>query len=323
MKRLIGKTILVTGAAGFIGFHTSRRLLDLGLKIVGIDSVNDYYDVNLKNARLKILQDQENFSFYRHDLCDFENLQKVFVTESPNMVLNLAAQAGVRYSIENPFVYQRSNLEGFLNVLECCRNNAVENLVYASSSSVYGNNDQFPFCESQNVDHPISLYAATKKANELMAHTYSHLYDLPTSGLRFFTVYGPYGRPDMALFIFTKAILEGKEIQIYNNGQMFRDFTYIDDIVDGVIAALNQPRKYEIFNLGNNKSEKLSYFIECIEEALGICANKRFMPIQPGDVPKTAADIEKARQLLNYRPKTCIKEGIGHFVNWYRDFYEK
>ena len=323
MQSLSGKTILVTGAAGFIGFHTSRRLLELGVKVIGIDSVNDYYDVNLKNARLKILQDQEDFLFYKHDLCDFENLQKVFSAEAPNLVLNLAAQAGVRYSIENPFVYQKSNLEGFLNILECCRYSAVENLVYASSSSVYGSNDQFPFCEDHNVDHPISLYAATKKANELMAHTYSHLYGLPTSGLRFFTVYGPYGRPDMALFIFTKAILEGKEIQVYNDGEMFRDFTYIDDIVEGIIAALSQPRKYEIFNLGNNKTEKLSYFIECIENSLGICAMKKFMPIQPGDVPKTAAGIDKAQELLNYSPKTCIEEGIEQFVNLYRDFYKK
>ena len=254
-------------------------------------------------------------------MCDLESLELLFKTESPNKVLNLAAQAGVRYSLENPFAYQKANLEGFLNILECCRHFKVENLVYASSSSVYGKNEDYPFSEVQNVDHPISLYAATKKANELMAHTYSHLYGLPTTGLRFFTVYGPLGRPDMALFLFTKAVLEGSEIEVFNHGEMHRDFTYIDDIVDGVISSLKIKHQYEIFNLGNNQTEKLSYFIECIEKELGIKAKKKFMPIQPGDVPKTSANIEKAKRKLGFTPKVRIEEGIGNFVRWYRGYY--
>ena len=316
-----GKVYLVTGAAGFIGYHCSQRLLSLGASVVGLDSLNEYYDVTLKHARLNQLKSQSNFKFYQQDLCDLESLELLFKTESPNKVLNLAAQAGVRYSLENPFAYQKANLEGFLNILECCRHFKVENLVYASSSSVYGKNEDYPFSEVQNVDHPISLYAATKKANELMAHTYSHLYGLPTTGLRFFTVYGPLGRPDMALFLFTKAILEGSEIEVFNHGEMHRDFTYIDDIVDGVIASLKIEHQYEIFNLGNNQTEKLSYFIECIEKELGIKAKKKFMPIQPGDVPKTSANIEKAKRKLGFMPKIRIEEGIGNFVRWYRGYY--
>ena len=298
-----------------------KDFLSLGARVVGLDSLNDYYDVTLKHARLNQLKSQSNFKFYQQDLCDLESLELLFKTESPNKVLNLAAQAGVRYSLENPFAYQKANLEGFLNILECCRHFKVENLVYASSSSVYGKNEDYPFSEVQNVDHPISLYAATKKANELMAHTYSHLYGLPTTGLRFFTVYGPLGRPDMALFLFTKAILEGSEIEVFNHGEMHRDFTYIDDIVDGVIASLKIEHQYEIFNLGNNQTEKLSYFIECIEKELGIKAKKKFMPIQPGDVPKTSANIEKAKRKLGFMPKVRIEEGIGNFVRWYRGYY--
>lgn len=319
---LEGTTILVTGAAGFIGFHCSQQLLQLGARVIGLDVLNDYYDVSLKNSRLQILEEHQDFKFYRDDLCDLHALQMIFEKESPDKVLNLAAQAGVRYSLENPFAYQKSNLEGFLNILECCRHIKVTNLVYASSSSVYGKNDQYPFSEDQNVDHPISLYAATKKANELMAHTYSHLYGLPTTGLRFFTVYGPYGRPDMALFLFTRAILAGEEIEVYNHGDMFRDFTYVSDIVDGVVESLRRPHAYEIFNLGNNKTERLSDFIDCIERELGISARKRLVPIQPGDVPKTAANIDRAQRLLGYNPKTCIEEGIPNFVRWYRSYYQ-
>ncbi|MEE2924150.1 MAG: GDP-mannose 4,6-dehydratase [bacterium] len=321
MNSVEGKVFLVTGAAGFIGFHCASKLLALGARVIGLDSLNAYYDVNLKLTRLNLLKAHSNFKFYQQDLCDLEALVSLFENDSPNKVLNLAAQAGVRYSLENPFAYQKSNLEGFLNILECCRKFEIENLVYASSSSVYGKNEEYPFSETQNVDHPISLYAATKKANELMAHTYSHLYGLPTTGLRFFTVYGPYGRPDMALFLFTKAILEGTEIQVFNHGEMHRDFTYIDDIVDGVIASLQIEHQYEVFNLGNNQTEKLSYFIECIEKELGCKAKKKLMPIQPGDVPKTSADIEKATNKLGFMPKVRIEEGIHNFVTWYRQYY--
>ena len=321
MNSVEGKVFLVTGAAGFIGFHCASKLLALGARVIGLDSLNAYYDVNLKLTRLNLLKAHSNFKFYQQDLCDLEALVSLFENDSPYKVLNLAAQAGVRYSLENPFAYQKSNLEGFLNILECCRKFEIENLVYASSSSVYGKNEEYPFSETQNVDHPISLYAATKKANELMAHTYSHLYGLPTTGLRFFTVYGPYGRPDMALFLFTKAILEGTEIQVFNHGEMHRDFTYIDDIVDGVIASLQIEHQYEVFNLGNNQTEKLSYFIECIEKELGCEAKKKLMPIQPGDVPKTSADIEKATNKLGFMPKVRIEEGIHNFVTWYRQYY--
>ncbi|MCO4783727.1 MAG: NAD-dependent epimerase [Candidatus Cloacimonetes bacterium] len=312
---------LVTGAAGFIGYHTSKKLLERGDRVIGLDVVNDYYDVELKYNRLRDLQTHENFIFEKVDLCDYETLCEVFKRHDIDKICNLAAQAGVRYSIENPFAYQKSNLEGFLNILECARHFKVQNLVYASSSSVYGKNTNYPFTEDQNVDNPISLYAATKKANELMAHTYHHLYGIPTTGLRFFTVYGPFGRPDMALFLFTKAILEGKPIDIYNHGKMQRDFTYVDDIVSGVIGSLDNNNPYEIFNLGNNKTVELTYFIECIEKSLGMTAEKNFMPLQPGDVPKTSANIDKAKSMIGFDPKTAIEEGIEHFVKWYREYY--
>lgn len=313
--------ILVTGAAGFIGFHLCKELLKNGVSVVGYDSVNDYYDPSLKEARLKILAKSENFTFYRSDLCDFNALEKVFEKHAVQKVCNLAAQAGVRYSLINPFAYQKSNLEGFLNIIELSKRAEVKNFVYASSSSVYGNNKKLPFSVKDNVDHPISLYAASKKANELIAHTYSHLFQLPTTGLRFFTVYGPYGRPDMALFIFTKKILAGEPIDVYNNGNMRRDFTYIDDIINGIIAALDIPSDYEIFNLGNHRSENLMDFIRLIEKNLGRQAKINFAPIQPGDVPETFADIDHARKKLGFNPSTGIELGIKRFIDWYKDYY--
>lgn len=314
-------SILVTGAAGFIGFHLCKKLLGNGASVIGYDNVNDYYDPSLKEARLKILQESKQFTFYRADLCDLKTLETVFINHNIERVCNLAAQAGVRYSLINPFAYQKSNLEGFLNILELSKRHNVENFVYASSSSVYGNNKKLPFSVTDNVDHPISLYAASKKANELIAHTYSHLYNLPTTGLRFFTVYGPYGRPDMALFIFTKKILAGEPIDVFNNGNMRRDFTYVDDIVTGIIASLNTISVYEIFNLGNHRSENLMDFIHLIEENLGKKAVINFRPIQPGDVPETFADIDHTRQILGFSPVTEIKEGIKKFIDWYRDYY--
>ncbi|MGC9363463.1 MAG: NAD-dependent epimerase [Fidelibacterota bacterium] len=315
-------SILVSGAAGFIGFHLSRKLLSHGFTIIGYDSVNDYYDPSLKEARLKLLEKFDNFVFYRDDLCNFSALEKVFKNHPVDKVCHLAAQAGVRYSLTNPFAYQKSNLEGFLNIIELAKRFQVRNFVYASSSSVYGNNRKLPFSVSDNVDHPISLYAATKKANELIAHTYSHLYHLPTTGLRFFTVYGPYGRPDMALFLFTQKILAGQAIDVYNNGNMRRDFTYIDDIVNGIIAALDTPSDYEIFNLGNHRSENLMDFIRLIENNLGKKANINYMPLQPGDVPETFADIEHARSILGFQPSTDIATGIKRFIDWYKDYYK-
>ncbi len=300
-------SILVTGSAGFIGFHLSKKLLEDGVEVIGYDSVNNYYDPTLKEARLKILQKFNNFTFYRKNLCDFDALELVFKNHSIKKVCNLAAQAGVRYSIINPFAYQKSNMEGFLNIIELSKRAKIENFVYASSSSVYGKNKKLPFSISDNVDHPISLYAASKKANELIAHTYSHLYELPTTGLRFFTVYGPYGRPDMALFIFTKKILAGDPIEVYNHGNMKRDFTYIDDIVNGVISALNHPFDYEVFNLGNHRSENLMDFIGLIEKNLHKKAEINFQPIQPGDVPETFADIDHAREKLGFEPTTTIE----------------
>ncbi|MBU4444973.1 NAD-dependent epimerase/dehydratase family protein [bacterium] len=314
-------SILVTGSAGFIGFHLSKKLLEDGIEVIGYDSVNNYYDPTLKEARLKILQEFDYFTFYRKNLCDFDALEIVFKNHSIKKVCNLAAQAGVRYSLINPFAYQKSNIEGFLNIIELSKRAKVENFVYASSSSVYGNNKKLPFSVSDNVDHPISLYAASKKANELIAHTYSHLYELPTTGLRFFTVYGPYGRPDMALFIFTKKILAGEPIEVYNHGNMKRDFTYIDDIISGVISALNHPFDYEVFNLGNHRSENLMDFIGLIEENLGKKAEINFLPIQPGDVPETFADIDHARKKLGFEPTTTIEVGIKRFVDWYKNYY--
>jgi UDP-glucuronate 4-epimerase len=315
-------SILVTGSAGFIGFHLSKKLLEDGVEVIGYDSVNNYYDPTLKEARLKILQKFNDFTFYRKNLCDFDALEIVFKNHSIKKVCNLAAQAGVRYSLTNPFAYQKSNIEGFLNIIELSKRAKIENFVYASSSSVYGKNKKLPFSISDNVDHPISLYAASKKANELIAHTYSHLYDLPTTGLRFFTVYGPYGRPDMALFIFTKKILAGEPIEVYNHGNMKRDFTYVDDIVSGVISALNHPFDYEVFNLGNHRSENLMDFIGLIEENLGKKAEINFLPIQPGDVPETFADIDHAREKLGFEPTTTIEAGIKHFVDWYKNYYK-
>jgi UDP-glucuronate 4-epimerase len=316
------KTYLVTGAAGFIGFHVASALLKRGDAVVGIDSMNNYYDVLLKEARLKILQGQKNFSFEKLNISDATAVKAVFDAHHFDAVCHLAAQAGVRYSITNPRAYLESNEIGFFNVIQECREHKIANFVYASSSSVYGNNSKVPFSVTDRVDHPISLYAATKKSNELTAHVYSHLFGLHCTGLRFFTVYGPYGRPDMALFLFTKAINEGRPIDVYNFGNMKRDFTYIDDIVAGVIAALDKPHVYEIFNLGNNNTVNLLYFIECIEKTLQKKATMNMLPMQPGDVESTWADIEHAKDMLGFSPKVRIEEGIKRFIAWYRDYYK-
>lgn len=322
------KTYLVTGAAGFIGMHLSKKLLEMGCKVIGYDNLNDYYDVTLKNSRLNILNKYENFTFHKADLTDKEYLAKLFAENKINVVINLAAQAGVRYSIENPDAYIQSNIVGFLNILEMCRHHQVDHLLYASSSSVYGANKKIPFSTEDRVDNPVSLYAATKKSNELMAHTYSHLYKIPTTGLRFFTVYGPYGRPDMAYFSFTKAIMEGKPIKVFNNGDMYRDFTYIDDIIDGVTkliensAALkNKELPYKIYNIGNNKPVKLIDFIQAIEHALGKKAIKEFYPMQPGDVYQTYADVSDLINDVGFKPDTSIQEGINKFVEWFKNQY--
>ncbi|OBU11935.1 protein CapI [Photobacterium aquimaris] len=331
---------LVTGVAGFIGSAITERLTAQGHQVIGIDNLNDYYDVNLKLARLKRIE-HVNFEFIKLDLADREGMAELFKEQQFDRVINLAAQAGVRYSIDNPLAYADSNLVGFVNILEGCRHNKVKHLIYASSSSVYGLNAKTPFETSDSVDHPISLYAASKKANELMAHTYSHLYGLPTTGLRFFTVYGPWGRPDMALLKFTNKIMNGDEIDIYNNGDMQRDFTYIDDIVEGIIRIQNvvpakQPEwtvesgsaadssaPYRIYNIGNGKSEKLMDYIEALEDSLGIEAKKNFMPMQPGDVYKTYADTNGLFEATGYKPETPIKQGVENFVQWYRDFYNQ
>ncbi|RLB14565.1 MAG: protein CapI [Deltaproteobacteria bacterium] len=315
------ESVLLTGAAGFIGFHVSKRLLEEGHAVIGVDNLNPYYDVTLKEGRLDILRNYDTFSFYKADLQDWEALEGIFKKHVPEVICNLAAQAGVRYSLTDPFSYQKSNLEGFLNILELAKRYHSKNLVYASSSSVYGSNKKVPFSVEDRVDHPISLYAATKKANELMAHAYHYLYDIPCTGLRYFTVYGPWGRPDMALFLFTDAILKGRPIEVYNYGKMRRDFTYIDDVVDGTIAALHRPFSYEIFNLGNSQPVELMEFIRILEEELGRAAQKNMLPLQPGDVPETAADIEKSKRMLGYEPKTSVKEGIRRFVKWYREHY--
>ena len=316
--------IFVTGATGFIGSYVAHALLDEGHEVVGLDNFNDYYDVSLKEARFQGLEKRDGFTMVRGDLTDFQLLTSLFQQQKFDRVCHLAAQAGVRYSIENPFAYQESNLQGHLNVLEACRHAKVERLVYASSSSVYGGNKKVPFSEDDPVDHPVSLYAATKKANELMSHTYTHLYGLQTVGLRFFTVYGPMGRPDMAYWLFTDAMLNGRPIKVFNHGDMKRDFTYIDDIVAGVKASLftDGLDPYEIFNLGNNHPENLMNFIQTLGDALGVEPQMEMLPMQAGDVPITFADISKAQAKLGYQPTTSMKEGLNHFVKWYKEYFK-
>ncbi len=333
--------VLVTGAAGFIGFHVAQKLLARGDQVVGLDNLNDYYDVNLKLARLAQIEHLPGFTFAKLDLQDRPAMEALFATHRFDAVINLAAQAGVRYSLENPHAYVDSNIVGFTNILECCRHHKIGHLVYASSSSVYGMNSAMPFSIHDNVDHPISLYAASKKANELMAHTYSHLFGLPTTGLRFFTVYGPWGRPDMALFLFTKAILAGEPIKVFNNGQMQRDFTYIDDIVEGVMRVTDKTATpnpawdgaspdpgtssapYRLFNIGNNNPVMLTDFIGAIEKALGRTAERELLPMQPGDVAATYADIDDLIEAVDYRPQTPVQEGIDNFVAWYMEHMHK
>ncbi len=330
---------LVTGAAGFIGFHVSQRLLAAGHTVVGVDNMNDYYDVNLKQARLDLL-DFPLFSFVRLDIADRIGMENLFADEKFDRVIHLAAQAGVRYSLENPHAYAEANLTGFLNILEGCRHTKVQHLVYASSSSVYGLNRKMPFSTDDSVDHPVSLYAATKKANELMAHTYAHLYGLPTTGLRFFTVYGPWGRPDMALFKFTKAMLQGQSIDVYNYGKMKRDFTYIDDIVEAVVRVqdvIPQPdpswtvetgtpatssAPYRVYNIGNSSPVELMDYITALEEAMGMEAKKNMMPMQPGDVLETSAETQPLYDLVGFRPQTSVKQGVKNFVEWYKTYYK-
>lgn len=313
--------VLVTGAAGFIGYHVAERLLARGDQVVGCDNLNDYYAVSLKKARLGRLQGRDGFAFLRADVAEAAALDAVFAEGPFDAVCHLAAQAGVRYSLENPRAYAQSNLVGFLEILEQCRHRGTGNLVYASSSSVYGANEKVPFAEVDRVDRPVSLYAATKVANELMAYTYHHLYRLPVTGLRFFTVYGPWGRPDMALYGFTQKLLAGAPIDVYNNGDMERDFTYIDDIVAGVVKALDTPLGCEVLNLGNSRAENLEHFIEVLAGALGVEPKKNYLPMQPGDVPRTFADGEKTRRLLGWAPTTSIAVGIPRFVAWYRDYH--
>jgi UDP-glucuronate 4-epimerase len=337
-------TVLVTGAAGFIGYHLSKRLLEAGTPVVGLDNLNPYYDPSLKRARLAGLETLSSnrgvpFALIEADLEDADAVQSAFELHQPSQVVNLAAQAGVRYSIENPAAYIQSNLVGFGHILEGCRHHGVQHLIYASSSSVYGGNTKLPFAEYQSVDHPVSLYAASKKANELMAHTYSHLYGLPATGLRFFTVYGPWGRPDMALFLFTKAILAGEPIQVFNNGEMVRDFTYVDDIVESLLRLLAKPAApdptfdtltpnpstswapHRVFNIGNSNPIPLMAYIEAVEAALGMTAAKELLPMQPGDVPATAADTSALEAWIGFRPNTSVPDGVARFVSWYRDYY--
>ena len=335
-------TYLVTGAAGFIGFHLCKRLLMEGEKVIGVDSINDYYDINLKKARLDILYklSSNNFFFEKEKLENKKNIFNIFKLRKPKNVINLAAQAGVRYSIENPEAYLNSNLVGFINILEACRNNDVDHFVYASSSSVYGGNVNMPFSEKDSVDHPVSLYAATKKSNELIAHSYSHLYGIPSTGLRFFTVYGPWGRPDMALFIFTKSIISSKAIDIFNNGNMIRDFTYIEDIIESLCRVIRKPPKpnqnydrrnidpssswspHKVFNIGNSNPVPLMRFVEALEDALGKKAIKNFLPLQLGDVASTHADTKLLENWIKFKPNTPIEIGIRNFVNWYQEFYK-
>ena len=331
--------ILVTGAAGFIGMHTALRLLARGDEVIGVDNLNDYYDVRLKEARLARLQGQPGFQFHKLSVEDREGMARLFQQERPRRVIHLAAQAGVRYSLINPHAYVDANLQGFMNILEGCRHAEVEHLAYASSSSVYGGNTRMPFSEHHNIDHPVSLYAATKKANELMAHTYSHLFRLPTTGLRFFTVYGPWGRPDMALFLFTKAMLEGRPIDVFNNGQMVRDFTYIDDIVEGVVRVCDKPATpaadfdpaspdpaasnapYRVFNIGNSQPTPLMDYIRALEQAMGMEAKKNFLPMQPGDVPATNADTSELDAWVGFKPNTPVEVGVAKFYAWHREHY--
>jgi UDP-glucuronate 4-epimerase len=337
---LEGSNILVTGCAGFIGFHLTQKLSALGYTVIGVDNLNDYYDVNIKHSRLEILREIPGFTFYKYDLSDREELQAIFAKYNIQVVVNLAAQAGVRYSLENPHAYVQSNIHGFMNILELCRAHRVKHLLYASSSSVYGANKKVPFSVHDPVDHPISLYAASKKANELMAHTYSALFNLPTTGLRFFTVYGPFGRPDMALFIFTKAILENRQINIYNHGKMRRDFTYVDDIVEGISRLINQIpagsdqwngltpdpatsfAPYRIYNIGNSQPVNLMTFVEVIEKKLNKKAIRNYMPLQEGDVPETSADISDLEKVIGFRPSTPVEVGVGKFIDWYLDYYK-
>jgi len=333
------RKILVTGAAGFIGFHLSKRLLDLGDAVTGLDNLNDYYDIDLKKSRLGQLRDYPGFTFHKADLHDKNDLKSIFYDGGFKIVVNMAAQAGVRYSLKNPHAYVDSNISGFLNILEGCRQNNIEHLVFASSSSVYGANTKMPFSEHQHTDHPVSLYGATKKANEVMAHAYAHLYGIPCTGLRFFTVYGPWGRPDMAYFLFTKAILEGTPINVFNHGKMKRDFTYVDDITQGVIRVMERPPKaneqwdgnepdpasgavpYKLYNIGNNNPVELSLFIEILERCLVKKAERNLLPMQPGDVPATYADIDDLAKDVGFRPSTPIEDGLKKFTTWYREYY--
>jgi len=333
-------TILVTGAAGFIGYHLTKRLLAENFHVIGIDNLNDYYDILLKKDRLKILETDENFQYFKVDLANQESLHSIFENNSIDIVINLAAQAGVRYSLTNPHSYLHSNLSGFLNILEACRHYQVKHLIYASSSSVYGANSKIPFSTKDSVDHPVSLYAATKKSNELMAHTYSHLFSIPTTGLRFFTVYGPWGRPDMAYYSFTKNIIEGKTIKVFNHGEMSRDFTFIDDIVEGIIRLLDHPPQfnsnwnsehpdpstsyapYKVYNIGNNKPVKLMDFIHLLERLIGKKAKVEFLPMQPGDVKATFADITNLQEDVGFYPSTSLEEGLTHFVDWYKKYHQ-
>ena len=332
--------ILVTGAAGFIGFHLSKRLLKEGFSVIGLDSLNDYYDVTLKHSRLAILRENSAFQFFHQKLEDYDSLSEIFDKNSIDIVVNLAAQAGVRYSLTHPHAYINANITGFLNILEASRHHDVSHLVFASSSSVYGGNTNMPFSVGNTVDHPLSLYAATKKSNELMAHTYASSFGLPVTGLRFFTVFGPWGRPDMALFLFTKAILEGKPIDVFNNGKMKRDFTYVEDIVEGIFRLLNRPptenknwdsdnpdsatsfAPYQLFNIGNNSPVQLMDYIGAIEEKLGMEAKKNFLPLQIGDVPETYADVTALEEKVGYKPSTSVIDGVGKFIDWYKDYYK-